>query len=58
MDFDAAIAINGNDAIALTWRGATYASKGEYDRAVRDYDAAIGVDPKYEPAFAALAAMR
>jgi tetratricopeptide (TPR) repeat protein len=33
------------------WRGNSYVGKGEYDRAIADYDEVIGLDPKYASAY-------
>ena len=42
---------NPDDAVALTNRGVAYARKGDYDRALADYDKAIRREPKYARAF-------
>lgn len=50
-DYDEALRINPNNAVALNNRGATYTSKGEYDRAIQDLDLAIKLKPDYARAF-------
>ena len=40
-DYDKAIAINPNVALAYTNRGLAYERKGAFDRAIADYDKAI-----------------
>jgi tetratricopeptide (TPR) repeat protein len=36
---------------ALRARGGAYANKGDYDRAMKDYDAAIRLNPRFALAF-------
>jgi len=45
-NFDAAIRLNPNEALAWRVRGATYASKAEYARTLADYSESIRVDPE------------
>jgi len=40
-----------NLAIAFTNRGVAYRNKGQYARAIQDYDQAIKLDPNYAIAF-------
>src|SRR5207302_35617 len=40
-----AIAIDPNDVLAFNDRGVAYSSKGEYDRAIEDFDRAMRLDP-------------
>lgn len=47
-DLDAAIQRNPEDAKAYSTRGDAYLQKGEYDRAIADYNAAIKLDPTAE----------
>ena len=42
----------GHDLAKLHYdRAVEYANKGDYDRAIADFSAAIRLDPKYDPAF-------
>ena len=42
----------GHDLAKLHYdRAVEYANKGDYDRAIDDFSAAIRLDPKYDPAF-------
>jgi tetratricopeptide (TPR) repeat protein len=50
-DYDQAIRINPNDAVAFLNRGVAYAYKGQYDRAIQDCDQAIRFDPNFAVAF-------
>jgi tetratricopeptide (TPR) repeat protein len=45
-DFDEAIRLNPNEALAWRVRGATYASKAEYAKTLADYTESIRVDPE------------
>jgi Flp pilus assembly protein TadD len=47
----AVIQSDAKDAIAFNSRGAAYQSKGEVDRAIADYDQAIGLKPDYAQAY-------
>ena len=49
-DYDQAIALKPNYAIAHKNRGDAYAKKGEFDRAIRNYDLAIELKPGYASA--------
>ncbi len=51
-DYDKAIEINPNVAIAYTNRGLAYGRKGEVDRAIADYTKAIAIDPNFVLAYA------
>jgi tetratricopeptide (TPR) repeat protein len=42
---------NPKDATALGKRGLGWAAKGEYDKAIKDYDECIRLDPKYADAY-------
>ena len=46
-DFSAFIRLNPNSVAALNERGLSYASKGDYDRAIGDYTEAIRLDPAW-----------
>jgi tetratricopeptide (TPR) repeat protein/uncharacterized membrane protein len=50
-DYDEALRINPNNAVALNNRAATYTSKGEYDKAIQDLDLAVKLRPDYAIAF-------
>ena len=50
-DYDQAIRLNPNVAIAYYNRGLAYASKDQYDHAIEDFDQAIRLDPSYAKAF-------
>jgi tetratricopeptide (TPR) repeat protein len=39
------------NAVAYQYRGLTYHNRGDYDRAIADYDQAIWLDPKYAVAY-------
>src|SRR5947207_1150477 len=45
-EFDEAIRLNPNDALAWRVRGATYASKADYAKTLADYTESIRVDPE------------
>jgi tetratricopeptide (TPR) repeat protein len=47
----ALIKADGKDAMAFYNRGSAYHSKGEVDRAITDYDKAIGLKPDYAAAY-------
>jgi Tfp pilus assembly protein PilF len=51
-EYDKAIEINPNVAIAYTNRGLAYGRKGEVDRAIADYTKAIALDPNFVLAYA------
>jgi tetratricopeptide (TPR) repeat protein len=44
------IALDPENAVAND-RGMAYSAKGDYDRAIADYDQAIALDPKYAVAY-------
>jgi tetratricopeptide (TPR) repeat protein len=44
-DYDQAIRLNPNNALAFFSRGRAYANKGQLDRAIEDYDRAIRLNP-------------
>ena len=44
-NFNRAIQLNRNYALALNDRGAAYSWKGQHDRAIEDYNRAIAIDP-------------
>jgi tetratricopeptide (TPR) repeat protein len=44
-DFDEAIRLNPDFALAFTNRGNAYAAKGAYDRAIQDFDQAVRLKP-------------
>ena len=44
--------LNPNYAKSFNNRGVAYQKKGEYDRAIEDFDTAIKIDPDYADAFA------
>ena len=46
-DFDAAIKLNPNDAIAWHSRGLAYRDIRDYERAIQDFDAAIKINPEF-----------
>lgn len=50
-DYDKALRLNPKDATTYCSRGAAYAAKGDYDRAISDFTAAIRLNPKYAEAF-------
>ena len=45
-NFNEAIRLNQNDAVAFYDRGLVYSQKGDNDRAIADYNEAIRLDPK------------
>jgi lipoprotein NlpI len=45
-DYDQAIRLNPNYALALNNRAAAYRNKKDYERALADYEAAAQIDPK------------
>ncbi len=51
-DYDKAIALGPNVAIAYTNRGLAYGQKREVDRAIADYTKAIAIDPNFVLAYA------
>jgi tetratricopeptide (TPR) repeat protein len=51
-DYDKAIALDPNVAIAYTNRGLAYGQKREVDRAIADYTKAIAIDPNFVLAYA------
>jgi Tfp pilus assembly protein PilF len=51
-EYDKAIALNPNVALAYTNRGLAYAEKGEVDRAIADYTKAMAIDPNFVLAYA------
>ena len=50
-NYNEAIRVDPNYALASTNRGIAYASKGDNDRAIADYNEAIRLDPKSALAF-------
>jgi tetratricopeptide (TPR) repeat protein len=50
-DFDQAVRLNPNYAMAFVGRGLAYSGKGQYDRAIEDFDHAIRLNPNYAMAF-------
>ncbi|HZT00837.1 MAG TPA: tetratricopeptide repeat protein [Steroidobacteraceae bacterium] len=50
-DYDAALALNSSDAVALADRGISYFWKGDKPRARADFEAALAVDPHQWVAF-------
>ncbi len=50
-DYDKAIALDPNVAIAYTNRGLAYGRKGAFDRAIADYTKAIALDPNFADAY-------
>jgi tetratricopeptide (TPR) repeat protein len=46
-DFEAAIRLDPNDAVALNNRGLARSAKGDIDGAIADYGAALRLDPTY-----------
>src|ERR1051326_2853861 len=49
--FDRRIETNPKDAFAWFMHGSGWNEKGEYDKAIKDYDEAIRLDPKFHQAF-------
>jgi tetratricopeptide (TPR) repeat protein len=47
---------SSKDAVSYSTRGATYSSKGDYDRAIADFSQAISLDPKDAAAYSSRAA--
>ncbi len=45
------VKLNPKSASAYNNRGVAYKNKGEYDRAIADYDKAISLNPKYASAY-------
>ena len=45
-DFDAAIELDSEDAVAYNNRGASKGKLGDYEGAIADYDRAIELDPR------------
>jgi tetratricopeptide (TPR) repeat protein len=50
-DYDKAIALDPNFALAYSNRGLAYAKKGDVDRAIADYTKAIALDPNFADAY-------
>jgi len=50
-DYNKAIALDPNYALAYARRGSAYDNKGQYDRAIEDYNKAIALDPNYAAAY-------
>jgi tetratricopeptide (TPR) repeat protein len=50
-DFDRALALRPDDAVALRHRGFARDARGEFDRAIADYDRAIELKPDYAAAW-------
>ena len=50
-NYDQAIRLNPNYAIAFYNRGYAWRAKGEYDRSIADYDQVIRLDPNFSAAF-------
>jgi tetratricopeptide (TPR) repeat protein len=51
VNFNEAIRLNPNDAVAYFDRGVSYSNKGDLDRAIADYNEAIRLNPAYHIAF-------
>jgi tetratricopeptide (TPR) repeat protein len=51
-DYNKAIQLNPNDAVAYNNRGNAYHAQGQYDRAIEDYNKAIQLNPNYAQAYA------
>jgi Flp pilus assembly protein TadD len=45
MSFDAAIKLDPSNVVAFNNRGAAYGEKGDFDRAIADYNEAIKLAP-------------
>lgn len=50
-DYNKALEINPNDALALYNRGFIWVANQEYDNAIKDYDKVIEIDPSYISAY-------
>ena len=50
-DYNKAIALDQNRAMAYNNRGRVYYYKGQYERAIEDYNKAIVLDPNYADAY-------
>ncbi len=50
-DYDQAIRLDANYALAFNGRGTAYSDKGQYDRAIQDYNQAIRLKPNDAGAF-------
>ena len=51
-DYDQAIRLKPDDAVAYNNRGAAWYGKGDYARAIGDYDRALQIDPNVKNAAA------
>ena len=47
LDYDEAIRLDPQDAVAYNHRGAAYNKLGQHQRAIEDYDEAIRLNPQY-----------
>ena len=52
------MALDPGFLLALNNRGVTYAQKGDYERAIPDFEAALRIDPQSDSAVAGLADAR
>jgi len=50
VDFNQAIRLDTNYALAYSFRGGAYLMKNDYDKAIADYNQAIRLNPNYTKA--------